>query len=84
MDKNTGEQLNRAYEAYRQACMDKDKARKELQQKVSSHCSLVRDIPLCGDRGGIIPNLLPVFTSVSCFLQDRLLIGPINLRRPYT
>lgn len=35
MDKNTGEQLNRAYEAYRQACMDKDKARKELQQKTA-------------------------------------------------
>lgn len=35
MDKNTGEQLNRAYEAYRQACMDKDKFRKELQQKTA-------------------------------------------------
>lgn len=35
MDKNTGEQLNRAYEAFRQACMDKDKFRKELQQKTA-------------------------------------------------
>ncbi|XP_071977998.1 TRAF family member-associated NF-kappa-B activator isoform X2 [Engystomops pustulosus] len=33
MDKNTGEQLNKAYEAYRQACMDRDRARKEMQQK---------------------------------------------------
>ncbi|XP_069589135.1 TRAF family member-associated NF-kappa-B activator isoform X1 [Ranitomeya imitator] len=33
MDKNTGDQLNRAYEAYRQACMDKERARKELQQR---------------------------------------------------
>ncbi|XP_044160122.1 TRAF family member-associated NF-kappa-B activator isoform X2 [Bufo gargarizans] len=33
MDKNTGEQLNRAYEAYRQACMDRDRVKKELQQK---------------------------------------------------
>lgn len=34
MDKNIGEQLNKAYEAYRQACMDRDHAVKELQQKV--------------------------------------------------
>ncbi|XP_014389609.1 PREDICTED: TRAF family member-associated NF-kappa-B activator isoform X5 [Myotis brandtii] len=33
MDKNIGEQLNKAYEAYRQACMDRDSAVKELQQK---------------------------------------------------
>ncbi|XP_073401830.1 TRAF family member-associated NF-kappa-B activator isoform X2 [Dendrobates tinctorius] len=35
MDKNTGDQLNRAYEAYRQACMDKERTRKELQQKTA-------------------------------------------------
>lgn len=34
MDKNIGEQLNRAYEAFRQACMDRDSAVRELQQKV--------------------------------------------------
>lgn len=34
MDKNIGEQLNRAYEAFRQACMDRDSAIRELQQKV--------------------------------------------------
>lgn len=34
MDKNIGEQLNKAYEAFRQACMDRDSAIKELQQKV--------------------------------------------------
>ncbi|XP_031226248.1 TRAF family member-associated NF-kappa-B activator isoform X1 [Mastomys coucha] len=33
MDKNIGEQLNRAYEAFRQACMDRDSAVRELQQK---------------------------------------------------
>ncbi|XP_032968587.1 TRAF family member-associated NF-kappa-B activator isoform X3 [Rhinolophus ferrumequinum] len=33
MDKNMGEQLNKAYEAFRQACMDRDSAIKELQQK---------------------------------------------------
>ncbi|XP_072468242.1 TRAF family member-associated NF-kappa-B activator isoform X2 [Notamacropus eugenii] len=33
MDKNMGEQLNKAYEAFRQACMDRDSAVKELQQK---------------------------------------------------
>ncbi|XP_005393398.1 PREDICTED: TRAF family member-associated NF-kappa-B activator isoform X3 [Chinchilla lanigera] len=33
MDKNIGEQLNKAYEAFRQACMDRDIAVKELQQK---------------------------------------------------
>lgn len=34
MDKNIGEQLNKAYEAFRQACMDRDNAVRELQQKV--------------------------------------------------
>nr|XP_012591155.1 TRAF family member-associated NF-kappa-B activator isoform X2 [Microcebus murinus] len=34
MDKNIGEQLNKAYEAFRQACMDRDSAVKELQQKL--------------------------------------------------
>uniref|UniRef100_M3XK86 Uncharacterized protein n=2 Tax=Latimeria chalumnae TaxID=7897 RepID=M3XK86_LATCH len=33
MDKHMGEQLNKAYEAYRQACMERDEAQKELQQK---------------------------------------------------
>ncbi|XP_075036870.1 TRAF family member-associated NF-kappa-B activator isoform X2 [Mixophyes fleayi] len=33
MDKNTGDQLNRAYEAFRQACIDKENVKKELQQK---------------------------------------------------
>ncbi|NXC44873.1 TANK protein, partial [Penelope pileata] len=37
MDKNIGEQLNKAYEAYRQACMDRDHAVKELQQKVQNY-----------------------------------------------
>ncbi|XP_018422322.1 PREDICTED: TRAF family member-associated NF-kappa-B activator [Nanorana parkeri] len=33
MDKSQADQLNRAYEAYRQACMDKERFKKELQQK---------------------------------------------------
>ncbi|XP_053900278.1 TRAF family member-associated NF-kappa-B activator isoform X1 [Malaclemys terrapin pileata] len=37
MDKNIGEQLNKAYEAFRQACMDRDHAVKELQQKTESY-----------------------------------------------
>lgn len=38
MDKNNiGEQLNKAYEAFRQACMDRDHAVKELQQKTESY-----------------------------------------------
>ncbi|XP_015724612.1 TRAF family member-associated NF-kappa-B activator isoform X1 [Coturnix japonica] len=37
MDKNIGEQLNKAYEAYRQACMDRDQAVKELQQKTENY-----------------------------------------------
>lgn len=41
MDKNIGEQLNKAYEAYRQACMDRDHAVKELQQKVCGGFSVV-------------------------------------------
>ncbi|XP_069838912.1 TRAF family member-associated NF-kappa-B activator isoform X2 [Dendropsophus ebraccatus] len=43
MDKNTGDQLNRAYEAYRQACMEKDRARKELQQKTAVYEKQLRD-----------------------------------------
>ncbi|XP_075687212.1 TRAF family member-associated NF-kappa-B activator isoform X2 [Rhinoderma darwinii] len=43
MDKNTGDQLNRAYEAYRQACMDKERAKKELQQKTASYEQQLQD-----------------------------------------
>uniref|UniRef100_A0A452FDV3 UBZ1-type domain-containing protein n=1 Tax=Capra hircus TaxID=9925 RepID=A0A452FDV3_CAPHI len=37
MDKNIGEQLNKAYEAFRQACMDRDFAVKELQRKTEDY-----------------------------------------------
>ncbi|KAG8432374.1 hypothetical protein GDO86_016856 [Hymenochirus boettgeri] len=36
MEKNIGEQLNKAYEAYRQACMDKEQAVKQMQQKLDT------------------------------------------------
>ncbi|XP_062972553.1 TRAF family member-associated NF-kappa-B activator [Elgaria multicarinata webbii] len=37
MDKNIAEQLNKAYEAFRQACMDRDSAVKELKLKTDSY-----------------------------------------------
>ncbi|XP_007427628.1 TRAF family member-associated NF-kappa-B activator isoform X1 [Python bivittatus] len=37
MDKNIAEQLNKAYEAFRQACMERDFAMKELKQKTDSY-----------------------------------------------
>ncbi|XP_061464641.1 TRAF family member-associated NF-kappa-B activator isoform X2 [Rhineura floridana] len=37
MDKNIAEQLNKAYEAFRQACMDRDSAVKELKQKTDCY-----------------------------------------------
>uniref|UniRef100_A0A8C3JAE8 TRAF family member associated NFKB activator n=1 Tax=Calidris pygmaea TaxID=425635 RepID=A0A8C3JAE8_9CHAR len=43
MDKNIGEQLNKAYEAYRQACMDRDYAVKELQQKTENYMQQIRE-----------------------------------------
>ncbi|EGW08959.1 TRAF family member-associated NF-kappa-B activator [Cricetulus griseus] len=43
MDKNIGEQLNRAYEAFRQACMDRDSAVKELQQKTETYEQRIRE-----------------------------------------
>ncbi|XP_039926040.1 TRAF family member-associated NF-kappa-B activator isoform X2 [Hirundo rustica] len=43
MDKNLGEQLNKAYEAYRQACMDRDHAVKELQQKTENYIQQIRE-----------------------------------------
>ncbi|XP_009994391.1 PREDICTED: TRAF family member-associated NF-kappa-B activator [Chaetura pelagica] len=43
MDKNIGEQLNKAYEAYRQACMDRDHAAKELQQKTENYMQQIRE-----------------------------------------
>ncbi|KFW05441.1 TRAF family member-associated NF-kappa-B activator [Eurypyga helias] len=43
MDKNIGEQLNKAYEAYRQACMDRDHAVKELQLKVQNYTQQIRE-----------------------------------------
>ncbi|XP_040827563.1 TRAF family member-associated NF-kappa-B activator isoform X1 [Ochotona curzoniae] len=43
MDKNIGEQLNKAYEAFRQACMDRDNAVRELQQKTESYEQRIRE-----------------------------------------
>lgn len=43
MDKNIGEQLNKAYEAFRQACMDRDSAVKELQQKTENYEQKIRE-----------------------------------------
>ncbi|XP_025908374.1 TRAF family member-associated NF-kappa-B activator [Nothoprocta perdicaria] len=43
MDKNIGEQLNKAYEAYRQACMDRDHAVKELQLKTESYMQQIHE-----------------------------------------
>ncbi|XP_051040542.1 TRAF family member-associated NF-kappa-B activator isoform X1 [Phodopus roborovskii] len=43
MDKNIGEQLNRAYEAFRQACMDRDSAVRELQQKTETYEQRIRE-----------------------------------------
>ncbi|XP_066409592.1 TRAF family member-associated NF-kappa-B activator [Molothrus aeneus] len=43
MDKNIGEQLNKAYEAYRQACMERDHAVKELQQKTENYMQQIRE-----------------------------------------
>ncbi|XP_051842237.1 TRAF family member-associated NF-kappa-B activator isoform X2 [Antechinus flavipes] len=43
MDKNMGEQLNKAYEAFRQACMDRDSAVKELQQKTEDYEQRIRE-----------------------------------------
>ncbi|NXP82071.1 TANK protein, partial [Tricholaema leucomelas] len=43
MDKNIGEQLNKAYEAYRQACMDRDHAVKELHQKTENYMQQIRE-----------------------------------------
>uniref|UniRef100_A0A2D4HRS5 UBZ1-type domain-containing protein n=1 Tax=Micrurus lemniscatus lemniscatus TaxID=129467 RepID=A0A2D4HRS5_MICLE len=37
MDKNIAEQLNKTYEVFRQACMERDFARKELKQKTDSY-----------------------------------------------
>ncbi|XP_037379312.1 TRAF family member-associated NF-kappa-B activator [Talpa occidentalis] len=43
MDKNIGEQLNKAYEAFRQACMDRDSAVKELQLKTENYEQKIRE-----------------------------------------
>lgn len=43
MDINIGEQLNKAYEAFRQACMDRDSAVKELQQKTENYEQTIRE-----------------------------------------
>uniref|UniRef100_A0A8D0HD26 TRAF family member associated NFKB activator n=1 Tax=Sphenodon punctatus TaxID=8508 RepID=A0A8D0HD26_SPHPU len=43
MDKNIGEQLNKAFEAFRQACMDRDSAVKELKQKTESYEQQIRE-----------------------------------------
>lgn len=39
MERNIGDQLNKAFEAYRQVSIEKDNVKKELQQKVTAGCS---------------------------------------------
>lgn len=36
MERNIGDQLNKAFEAYRQVSIEKDNVKKELQQKVTA------------------------------------------------
>lgn len=36
MERNIGDQLNKAFEAYRQVSIEKDNAKKELQQMVTT------------------------------------------------
>lgn len=36
MERNMGDQLNKAFEAYRQVSIEKENAKKELQQKVTT------------------------------------------------
>lgn len=36
MERNIGDQLNKAFEAYRQVSIEKDNAKKELQQMVTA------------------------------------------------
>ncbi|XP_077176036.1 TRAF family member-associated NF-kappa-B activator isoform X2 [Paroedura picta] len=43
MDRNIAEQLNKAYEAFRQACMDRDSAVKELKQKTDCYEKQIRE-----------------------------------------
>ncbi|XP_044273535.1 TRAF family member-associated NF-kappa-B activator isoform X1 [Varanus komodoensis] len=43
MDKNIAEQLNKAYEAFRQACMDRDSAVKEFKLKTESYEKQIRE-----------------------------------------
>ncbi|XP_063789712.1 TRAF family member-associated NF-kappa-B activator [Pseudophryne corroboree] len=43
MDKNTGDQLNRAYEAFRQATIEKENFRKDLKQKTEFYEQQLRD-----------------------------------------
>lgn len=46
MERNIGDQLNKAYEAYRQASIERDSAKRELQKTVLylNHCD--RKLPL--------------------------------------
>lgn len=41
MDRNIGDQLNKAFEAYRQVSIEKDNAKKELQKMVGATDTLV-------------------------------------------
>lgn len=48
MERNIGDQLNKAFEAYRQVSIEKDNVKKELQQKVTAvqrtRCKAVNQI----------------------------------------
>ncbi|XP_033021725.1 TRAF family member-associated NF-kappa-B activator isoform X1 [Lacerta agilis] len=71
MDKNIAEQLNKAYEAFRQACMDRDSAVKELKQKTDSY-----EKQICEQQNQIVfltstvTKLNSQLASLSCNKED--------------
>eukprot|EP00079_Xenopus_tropicalis_P009365 XP_002933307.2 PREDICTED: TRAF family member-associated NF-kappa-B activator [Xenopus tropicalis] len=68
MEINIGEQLNKAYEAYRQACMDKEQAVKQMQQKLDVCEQQLRDQT---KQIASLKNCITVLTS-----QSSTAIGP--------
>lgn len=98
MERNIGDQLNKAFEAYRQVSIEKDNAQKELQKMVSKCLFKWDGLHLCSinvmsmtevffialDLSGInTPVKLPGFCNGNVFHLYRDIFCTVHLKRIY-
>ncbi|XP_036395900.1 TRAF family member-associated NF-kappa-B activator-like [Megalops cyprinoides] len=79
MERNIGDRLNKAYEAYRQASIEKDSAEKELQQKTEYYQRYTQQLEQqIEDQQQLISKLKAQLSSAA-----KVASGELNCRDPF-